>query len=201
MGTFYRRRGKRIFDIVGAAGALLLTSPIQLITAIAVYKKMGSPVFFQQERPGLNSKKFTLIKFRTMAPLQESDVTGGPDVQRITPLGNFLRSSSIDELPELWNVMRGDMSLVGPRPLLTAYLERYSPNQARRHEVRPGVTGWAQVNGRNTISWDQKFAMDVWYVDNVSFRLDAKILWRTLKTVISRKGILASTDETMPDFN
>ena len=201
MGSFYRRRGKRIVDVVGAAGALVLTAPVQLVAAVVVRRSMGSPVLFRQERPGIAGKPFTLLKFRTMVEVR--GVSGVPqsDAERLTPLGLRLRASSVDELPELWNVLRGDMSLVGPRPLLMEYLPRYSPEQSRRHDVRPGITGWAQVNGRNALSWDEKFEMDVWYVDNLSARLDARVLWRTLATVLGRRGVSAEGHATTAEFN
>lgn len=201
MGSFYRRRGKRIVDVVGAAGALVLTAPVQLVAAVVVRRSMGSPVLFKQERPGIAGRPFTLLKFRTMVEVR--GVSGVPqsDAERLTPLGLRLRASSVDELPELWNVLRGDMSLVGPRPLLMEYLPRYSPEQSRRHDVRPGITGWAQVNGRNALSWDEKFEMDVWYVDNLSARLDARILWRTLATVLGRRGVSAEGHATTAEFN
>jgi lipopolysaccharide/colanic/teichoic acid biosynthesis glycosyltransferase len=161
---------------------------------------MGSPVFFKQQRPGLHGKPFYMFKFRTMTNACDGDGCLLPDCDRLTPLGRFLRSTSLDELPELFNVLKGDMSLVGPRPLLMQYLDRYTPEQARRHEVRPGVTGWAQVNGRNALSWEDKFEMDVWYVDNRSFWLDLKILWMTLLKVVRREGISGDGCETMTEF-
>jgi len=200
MGSFYRRRGKRVLDVVGAAGALVVSSPIQLAAAVSVRRQMGSPVLFRQERPGLEGRPFVLFKFRTMRSPELGEDPVDSDAQRLTPLGRFLRSSSVDELPEFWNVLRGDMSLVGPRPLLMEYLDRYTPEQSRRHEVRPGITGWAQVNGRNSVSWDEKFAMDVWYVDHVSFGLDIRILCRTIAAVVGRSGISAAGHETMSEF-
>jgi len=200
MGSFYSRRGKRILDLVGGSTALILTSPIQLVAAMAVRGTLGTPVLFKQVRPGLTGQPFTLLKFRTMRSIEFGHSRGETDSDRLTRLGRFLRSTSIDELPELWNVVRGDMSLIGPRPLLTDYLDRYSPEQTRRHEVRPGVTGWAQVNGRNTLNWEDKFNMDVWYVDHISLLVDVKILWRTVKTVFSRSGISADGHATMPEF-
>ena len=200
MGTFYRRRGKRILDVIGGSTALIVTSPIQLVAAIAVRSTLGTPVLFKQIRPGLTGRPFTLLKFRTMHSIEFGHSRGDSDSDRLTRLGRFLRSTSIDELPELWNVVRGDISLIGPRPLLVDYLDRYSPEQARRHEVKPGVTGWAQVNGRNALSWEAKLDMDVWYVDHISLRLDAKILWSTVRTVFSRSGISADGHETMPEF-
>ena len=200
MSDVYRRRWKRLLDVVGATTGLVLSAPVQVAVAAAARWEFGSPVLFRQERPGLRGRPFTLLKFRTMR--NEVDASGQvlPDESRLTPLGRNLRASSIDELPELWNVLRGDMSLVGPRPLLMEYLPRYSPEQARRHEVRPGITGWAQVNGRNALTWEQKFELDVWYVDNVSLALDLRILWRSLSLVLRRKGITAEGHATAPEF-
>jgi len=161
---------------------------------------MGSPVLFRQIRPGLNGKPFEMIKFRTMKDAVDAQGNPLPDSERLTPFGQFLRSSSLDELPELWNVLKGDMSLVGPRPLLMEYLPLYTPEQYRRHEVRPGVTGWAQINGRNALSWEEKFQLDVWYVDNRSLWLDIKILFLTVKKVVIRDGISADGEATMPKF-
>jgi lipopolysaccharide/colanic/teichoic acid biosynthesis glycosyltransferase len=191
---------KRFFDFLAAAiGLLLLAVPLALL-AWQVRRKLGSPVLFTQVRPGLHGKPFRMVKFRTMT--DERDASGAllPDAQRLTPFGRFLRASSLDELPELWNVLRGEMSLVGPRPLLMEYLPLYSPEQARRHEVRPGITGWAQVNGRNAISWADKFALDVWYVDHRSLFLDIRILWLTVRKVLVRDGISAAGEVTMPRF-
>jgi lipopolysaccharide/colanic/teichoic acid biosynthesis glycosyltransferase len=191
---------KRLFDLLLAGvGLLLLALPLTVL-AWQVRRKLGSPVLFTQVRPGLHGKPFRMVKFRTMT--DERDGSGAllPDAQRLTPFGRFLRASSLDELPELWNVLRGDMSLVGPRPLLMEYLPLYSPDQARRHEVRPGITGWAQVNGRNAISWADKFALDVWYVDHRSLWLDARILWRTVRKVLVRDGISAAGEATMSKF-
>jgi lipopolysaccharide/colanic/teichoic acid biosynthesis glycosyltransferase len=191
---------KRIFDFLAALfGLVLLALPLALL-AWQVRRKLGSPVLFAQVRPGLRGKPFRMVKFRTMT--EELDVSGAllPDAQRLTPFGRFLRASSLDELPALWNVLRGEMSLVGPRPLLMEYVPLYSPEQARRHEVRPGITGWAQVNGRNAISWTDKFAMDVWYVDHRSLWLDIKILWLTLRKVWVRDGISAVGEATMSKF-
>jgi lipopolysaccharide/colanic/teichoic acid biosynthesis glycosyltransferase len=162
--------------------------------------KLGTPVFFRQQRPGLHGKPFRMVKFRTMTDARDAQGNLLPDAERLTRFGKFLRSSGLDELPELWNVVKGDMSLVGPRPLLMQYLDRYTPEQARRHEVRPGVTGWAQVNGRNAISWEQKFAYDLWYVDNLSFWLDLKILWLTVRKIIVREGISQAGQATMEEF-
>jgi len=180
---------KRSIDIIGAGLGLLILSPVLLIVALMIRRQMGSPVLFRQTRPGRHGKPFQMSKFRTMRDAIDTDGRPLPDAERLTKFGRFLRASSIDELPELWNVLKGDMSLVGPRPLLMEYLPLYSPEQARRHEVRPGVTGWAQVNGRNAISWDEKFALDVWYVDNRSLWLDLKIIWLTIKKVVNREGI------------
>ncbi|OYU11111.1 MAG: sugar transferase [Comamonadaceae bacterium PBBC1] len=191
---------KRLFDLMASAlGLLLLALPLAVL-AWQVRRKLGSPVLFTQVRPGLHGKPFRMVKFRTMT--DERDASGAllPDAQRLTPFGRFLRSSSLDELPELWNVLRGEMSLVGPRPLLMEYLPLYSPEQARRHEVRPGITGWAQINGRNAISWADKFALDVWYVDHRSLFLDIRILWLTVRKVLVRDGISAAGEATMPKF-
>ena len=191
---------KRAFDIVASTIGLLLLSPMIAFLAWQIRRKLGSPVLFRQTRPGLHGKPFQMIKFRTMRDAIGPDCQPLPDSERMTPFGSFLRSASLDELPELWNVLKGDMSLVGPRPLLMEYLPLYSPEQARRHEVRPGVTGWAQVNGRNALSWEEKFRMDVWYVDNRSFWLDLKILALTVKKVFVREGISAAGEATMPRF-
>lgn len=191
---------KRIFDLlVALLGLLLLALPL-LALAWWIRHKLGSPVLFRQVRPGLYGKPFTMVKFRTMTDERGADGALLPDAQRLTPFGRFLRASSLDELPELWNVLRGDMSLVGPRPLLMEYLPLYSPEQARRHELRPGITGWAQVNGRNAISWQEKFALDVWYVDNQSLWLDIKILWVTVRKVLVRDGISSAGEATMSKF-
>lgn len=191
---------KRTFDLVASCSGLLLFSPILLLLMLLVRINLGAPVFFKHQRPGRGGKSFTLYKFRSMTNRTGVDGRLLPDSERLTPFGQFLRSSSLDELPELINVIKGDMSLVGPRPLLMEYLGRYSPEQARRHEVRPGVTGWAQVNGRNALSWDKKFELDVWYVDNYSFWLDLKILWMTLIKVVRREGISAEGYATAPFF-
>nr|WP_291327235.1 sugar transferase [Acidovorax sp. 28-64-14] len=163
-------------------------------------RKLGSPAFFRQVRPGMHGQPFEMVKFRTMTDARGADGALLPDADRLTPFGRFLRASSLDELPELWNVLKGEMSLVGPRPLLMEYLPLYSPQQARRHEVRPGITGWAQVNGRNALGWDEKFKLDVWYVDHRSLWLDIKILWLTVKKVLVREGISAAGEATMPRF-
>ncbi len=191
---------KRFIDIFGASMGLLLLSPVLVVVALMIHRQMGSPVLFRQTRPGRHGKPFKMIKFRTMRDANDPNGDPLPDSERLTRLGRFLRSSSLDELPELWNVLRGEMSLVGPRPLLMEYLPLYSPQQARRHELRPGVTGWAQINGRNAISWDQKFALDVWYVDNRSLWLDLNIIWLTIRKVVKRDGISAAGEATMPKF-
>jgi len=191
---------KRLFDIFASALGLLLLSPVIAIVAWQIRRKLGSPVLFRQIRPGLNGKPFEMIKFRTMRDAVDADGNQLPDNERMTSFGCFLRASSLDELPELWNVFRGDMSLVGPRPLLMEYLPLYSPEQYRRHEVRPGVTGWAQINGRNALSWGEKFRLDVWYVNNRSLWLDLKIMLLTVKKVVVRDGINANGEATMPKF-
>ena len=191
---------KRLFDVVASACALLLLALPLLVVIWMVRRKLGSPVFFTQMRPGLQGKPFLMVKFRTMTDARGPDGALLPDADRLTPFGRFLRATSLDELPELWNVLKGDMSLVGPRPLLMEYLPLYSREQARRHEVRPGITGWAQVNGRNTLSWDDKFKLDVWYVDHRSLWLDLKILWLTVRKVLVREGISAAGEATMGKF-
>jgi len=192
---------KRLFDIIASAIGLLLLLPIIAVVAFQIRRKLGSPVFFRQVRPGKDGNHFEMIKFRTMRDAINKNDDLLPDSQRMIPFGNFLRNSSLDELPELWNVLKGDMSFVGPRPLLKEYLPLYSPEQARRHNVRPGITGWAQVNGRNAISWEEKFKYDIWYVENQSFWLDMKIIWMTIKKVIAREGISADDHATMPKFS
>jgi lipopolysaccharide/colanic/teichoic acid biosynthesis glycosyltransferase len=191
---------KRLFDIAVSGLALIVLSPVLAIVAIAVRRKLGRPVLFRQLRPGLHCKPFELIKFRTMHNDEDPHGEPLPDALRMTRSGSFLRSTSLDELPELWNVLKGEMSLVGPRPLLMDYLPLYSPSQLRRHEVRPGVTGLAQVSGRNALSWEERFALDVWYVDNRSFWLDLKILIRTVAKVFQREGINAADSATMEKF-
>lgn len=191
---------KRLLDILVSGTALLLLSPLLLVVALAVRLFLGSPVLFRQVRPGLGGRPFEMLKFRTMRDARGADGTPLSDAERLTRFGRRLRATSLDELPELWNILTGDMSLVGPRPLLMRYLPRYSPAQARRHEVRPGLTGWAQVNGRNALGWDEKFALDVWYVDHQSFWLDLKILLLTAKSLFTRRGISAPGHETMPEF-
>lgn len=191
---------KRLFDLLASVVCLLVLCVPLTILAWLIRRKLGSPVFFRQVRPGLYGKSFEMIKFRTMTDERGLDCVLLPDAQRLTQFGRFLRATSLDELPELWNVLLGDMSLVGPRPLLMEYLPLYSPEQARRHEVRPGITGWAQVNGRNAISWEDKFKLDVWYADNRSLWLDIKILWLTLRKVVLRDDISAPGEVTMPKF-
>ena len=191
---------KRVFDVVAASlGLVVLALPL-LMLALLVRCQLGSPILFRDRRPGLHGEPFELIKFRSMTDERGPDGEWLPDADRLTPFGRFLRSTSLDELPELWNVVKGEMSLVGPRPLLMDYLPLYSPTQARRHEMRPGITGWAQVNGRNAISWEEKFELDVWYVDNQSLLLDLKILWLTLHKVLAREGISAAGEATISEF-
>lgn len=191
---------KRLFDIISSAVALIIISPLLIILAVLVRLKLGSPILFRQQRPGLGGKAFAIYKFRTMT--DRHDATGNllPDDQRLPAFGRFLRSTSFDELPELLNVFKGDMSVVGPRPLMMKYLGRYSPEQARRHEVKPGITGWAQINGRNTVSWEDKFKLDVWYVDNWTFWLDMKIIFRSIWMVIAREGITQQGRATIDEF-
>jgi lipopolysaccharide/colanic/teichoic acid biosynthesis glycosyltransferase len=187
---------KRTLDVAGSVALLLVTSPVLAIAALAIRATTGVPVLYRQKRTGLDARTFTLVKLRTMAPAPP----GTADADRITSLGRWLRSTSIDELPQLWNVLRGDMSLVGPRPLLPEYLDRYSPEQARRHAVRPGLTGLAQVSGRNALTWAEKFELDVWYVDHRSLALDLRILCRTLRCVVGGRGIAAPGHASMPEF-
>lgn len=191
---------KRFLDIIGAVVGLVVLMPLFIVIGIIIRTTMGSPVLYRQVRPGKNGKPFVVYKFRTMLDLKDEQGNLLPDEKRITGIGNFLRSTSLDEFPELYNVLKGDMSLVGPRPLLMEYLNKYSPEQARRHEVKPGITGWSQVNGRNTLNWDQRFELDVWYVDNISLWHDIKILWYTVVKVLKREGINADGHTTMPRF-
>ncbi|WP_165008787.1 sugar transferase [Neisseria yangbaofengii] len=191
---------KRLFDIVASAAGLIILSPVFLILIYLIKKNLGSPVFFTQERPGENGKPFKMIKFRSMRDAVDAQGNPLPDSERLTPFGRKLRATSLDELPELWNVLKGEMSLVGPRPLLMHYLPLYNDFQNRRHEMKPGVTGWAQVNGRNALSWDEKFAHDIWYIDNFSLWLDMKILFLTVKKVFVKEGISANGEATMPYF-
>ena len=191
---------KRTMDLTVSLAALVLLAPVMGLVAGLIVLKLGSPVLFSQERPGMGGRPFRVYKFRTMSEAFDANGQSLPDAQRLTALGVLLRKLSVDELPQLLNVLRGDMSLVGPRPLLMAYLPLYSPTQARRHEVRPGITGWAQVNGRNAISWPERFALDVWYVDHQSLVLDVRILWMTLRKVLLRDGISAEGEATMSHF-
>ncbi len=191
---------KRLIDIIGASVGILLTAPVMLVLALLVRLMMGKPVLFRQMRPGLHGKPFVMLKFRTMTDQRDANGELLPDDLRLTRFGKWLRSTSLDELPELFNVLKGEMSLVGPRPLLMEYLPRYTPEQARRHEVKPGITGWAQVNGRNALSWEEKFQLDVWYVDHWNLWLDMKILWLTIWKVLKREGISAEGTATMPIF-
>ena len=195
-----RFRIKRAVDVVVSALTLCLLSPLLIVLEAMVWGNLGTPVLFRQRRPGQHGRPFLLVKFRTMRDAVGPDGKLLPDEQRLTRLGRWLRATSLDELPTLWNVLCGEMSLVGPRPLLVEYLDRYTPEQARRHEVKPGITGWAQVNGRNAISWEEKFELDVWYVDHQSLWLDLKILWMTVFRVLKRSGISASEHATMPEF-
>ena len=191
---------KRLFDVFVSLIALLLLSPVWLFTAFLIAKNLGRPVLFRQKRPGKKGKIFEMVKFRSMLDATDKNGQPLPDEQRMTPFGAKLRSTSLDELPELWNVLKGDMSLVGPRPLLVDYLTKYTPEQARRHDVKPGITGYAQVNGRNAVSWQERFEMDVWYVDNQSFWLDIKILLQTVKTVLKKDGVNQEGHVTMAPF-
>jgi sugar transferase EpsL len=200
MNRLYRIYGKRVLDLAVAVPALVVTSPVIALVALAVRWRLGSPVVFRQERPGLREKSFMLYKFRTMLNTRNSAGELLPDGERLPPFGVFLRRSSLDELPQLWNVVRGDMSLVGPRPLMMRYLGRYSNVQRRRHDVVPGITGWAQVNGRNDISWERKFELDVWYVDHIGLCVDVKILWLTLLKTLRGSGISAAGHATAPEF-
>lgn len=202
----YEKYIKRILDFLLAFCALIVLSPVLLIVAILVRMKLGSPIIFKQERPGKidsstgKEKIFTLCKFRTMTDAKDANGNLLPDEIRLTKFGKWLRSTSLDELPELWNIVKGDMSIVGPRPLLVKYLPLYNEEQRRRHEVRPGFTGYAQVNGRNTITWEDKFAKDVWYVDHITFRQDVEIIWKTVMVVLKRDGISSETSVTMEEF-
>jgi lipopolysaccharide/colanic/teichoic acid biosynthesis glycosyltransferase len=191
---------KRLFDLFVSGLALIVLSSVLAVTAIAVRVFLGGPVLFRQARPGLHGKVFDMAKFRTMTDARDEVGALLPDAMRLTRFGRFLRSSSLDELPELWNVLKGDMSLVGPRPLLVEYLDRYTPQQRRRHDVRPGITGLAQVSGRNALSWEEKFACDIWYVDNRSFALDLKIIAMTVWKLLVREGISHGNEATMPRF-
>jgi len=196
----YNPLAKRLFDLVAAGLGIIILSPVLLAVTILIRTKLGSPVLFKQVRPGRNGAPFTIFKFRTMLDAVDENGAPLPDAERLTGFGNFLRSSSLDELPELWNVLRGDMSLVGPRPLIMAYLDRYSPRQAKRNLMRPGITGLAQVSGRNALSWEERFELDAQYVENWTFRLDLEILARTVKSVLRRDGITAEGHASMPEF-
>jgi lipopolysaccharide/colanic/teichoic acid biosynthesis glycosyltransferase len=198
--NLYRKVGKRIFDIFLALFLFIFMSPIFVIVGFLIFIFMGRPIIFKQERPGLNGKLFTIFKFRTMNNSSSENGVLAQDSERITYLGKVLRSSSIDELPEIWNILTGKMSFVGPRPLLVEYLNIYSAQQSRRHEVKPGLTGWAQINGRNNISWEDKFNLDIWYVDNVSFMLDLKILLKTITYIIKKEGVTSKNHVTSPKF-
>ncbi|MGB5502162.1 MAG: sugar transferase [Polyangiales bacterium] len=198
--TFYRRIGKRVLDLGLAVPALAVLAPVGLAVGGLIRLKLGGPVLFRQQRPGRDGEVFEVIKFRSMSNARGADGELLPDEERLTPFGNRLRRLSLDELPTLWNVVRGDMSLVGPRPLLVQYLDRYTLEQRRRHDVLPGVTGWAQINGRNAISWDEKFEHDVWYVENLSLRTDLAILFCTVAEVLGRRDVSAEGHATMPEF-
>ena len=198
--SWYRRHGKRLFDVALVVASSPVIVPAALVVAGLVRVTLGPGVLFRQQRPGLHGRPFTILKFRTMRDARDRAGRLLPDEERLGRFGRMLRSMSLDELPELWNVFRGDMSLVGPRPLLMEYLDRYTAEQARRHEVKPGITGWAQVNGRNALSWEEKFELDVWYVDNSRFLLDLKILMLTIWQVLRPKGIAAEGYATMPEF-
>ncbi len=200
MTGFYARFGKRLLDLLLSLLVLFLLSPLLGAIALIARWKLGTPVFFRQRRPGLHGKPFTLYKFRTMTDARNDDGDLLPDAERLTAFGHFLRATSLDELPELWNVIKGDMSLVGPRPLLMRYLDRYTPEQMRRHEVKPGISGWAQVHGRNALTWEEKFALDVWYVDHVSFGLDVKIIFVTIEKIWKREGISQPGHATAREF-
>jgi sugar transferase EpsL len=196
----YHRFGKRLLDFGLTLSALLVLSPVLAILALLVRIKLGAPVLFRQQRPGLNGRPFAIYKFRTMTDVHDADGQPLPDAERLSKFGRFLRSTSLDELPELINVLKGEMSIVGPRPLLMQYLERYTPQQARRHDARPGITGWAQINGRNAITWEQKFELDVWYVDHVSLWLDVKIIAATVWKTLKREGISQPGQATAQEF-
>jgi lipopolysaccharide/colanic/teichoic acid biosynthesis glycosyltransferase len=196
----YRSWGKHLLDLMVSVPAAIIAAPVLGLVALGVRMNLGAPILFRQLRPGLHGKPFTILKFRTMTDARDGQGNLLPDAERLTPLSRFLRSTSLDELPELWNVLRGDMSLVGPRPLLMQYLDRYTPEQTRRHEVRPGITGWAQVNGRNALSWEQKFSLDVWYVDNLSLWLDLKIIALTIWKTLRREGISQPGQVTAEEF-
>src|SRR5256886_15570114 len=196
----YRRWGKRALDLLGLLVASPFVLPVVMIVALVVRLQLGSPVFFRQVRPGHKAKPFTLLKFRAMNSVRDEQGNLLSDEKRLTKLGALLRRHSLDEIPQLWNVLRGEMTLVGPRPLLLQYLDRYTSEQARRHEVKPGITGWAQINGRNALSWEERFRLDIWYVEHWSLGLDARIIWRTVRNVLKRKDISQRGHATMPEF-
>lgn len=198
--SFYRRIGKRMLDLTLTSTALVCLSPVFAAVAVLVRFKLGSPILFRQQRPGLRARPFMMMKFRTMTDARDATGELLPDAERLPPFGQFLRSTSLDELPELVNVLKGEMSLVGPRPLLMRYLDRYTPQQRRRHEVPPGITGWAQVNGRNAISWEKKFELDVWYADRCSLWLDVRVLWMTVLKVVGRADINQEGHATQSEF-
>jgi lipopolysaccharide/colanic/teichoic acid biosynthesis glycosyltransferase len=200
MNRLYRTTGKRCLDFTAATLGLLLLSPLLALLALLVRWRLGAPILFCQQRPGLHGRPFLLVKFRTMTDARSPDGNLLSDAERLPPFGRFLRATSLDELPELWNVLKGEMSLVGPRPLLMEYLPLYSPEQARRHHVRPGITGWAQVKGRNALTWGKKFTLDIWYVDHLSFWLDLKTIWLTVWQVMRQDGISARGEATMTRF-
>jgi sugar transferase EpsL len=200
VSTIYQRYGKRLLDLTITIPAMILLAPLFAILALLARRKLGSPVLFRQERPGLNGKPFTLLKFRTMTDARDDQGNLLPDKDRLTPFGRFMRSTSLDELPEFLLVLKGDMSLVGPRPLMMKYLDRYTPEQMRRHEAAPGITGWAQVNGRNAVSWEEKFAMDVWYIDHQALGLDLKIIALTAWKALKREGISEQGSATASEF-
>ena len=196
----YRNGLKRLVDVIISMMVLLILLPIYLVLAVMIFRRLGTPILFTQERPGLHGKPFIMYKFRTMRDIRDAEGNLLSDAERITTLGKFLRSTSLDELPEFYNVLKGDMSIVGPRPLLTQYLDRYSPDQARRHEASPGITGWAQINGRNAIAWEEKFKLDVWYIDHCSLWLDVKIIALTVWKVLRREGISQQGEVTTTEF-
>lgn len=201
MNMIYRKYIKRILDFIGALIMLIVLSPLLLVVTVWLhFANKGAGAFFTQERPGKDERIFKLYKFKSMTDEQDAEGNLLPDGERLTSVGRFIRKTSLDELPQLWNVLKGDMSFIGPRPLLVQYLPLYSASQRRRHEVRPGITGWAQVSGRNAISWERKFALDVWYVDHLSFRLDCIIIWRTVVKVLRREGISSASCDTMEPF-
>lgn len=200
MTRLYRTFGKRALDLAVAVPALIVALPVIGLTALAVRWRLGRPVLFRQERPGFKERPFLLYKFRTMLDTRDASGALLSDADRLPPFGVFLRRTSLDELPQLWNVVRGDMSLVGPRPLMMRYIGRYSPEQSRRHDAMPGITGWAQINGRNDIAWERKFELDVWYVDHISLWLDLKIIWLTFIKIVRGAGVSASGHATMPEF-